>query len=582
VRTMARPLRTGVWVFALACGWIDAPGVAQAVQPPPLAPRDRAGPEPLPRERRPDSDLVVVPLPPTPPTILKVEVRPINLTSALQLAGVQNPELNVARTRILEAAAARQLAAAYFLPSLNPGMNYDSHTGNLQQSDGNILGVNRSAFYIGAGANAVSSGTPTIPGVYEAINLVPGIYNYLAARQTVRQREFETVAVRNQIFLQVAWAYSELLRSEGHRAAQVQAREEVREVTRLVSEYAKTGLSREADANRAAAELTRREADVVAAEGELLVASANLCRLLNVDPSIRLHPTDATVVPQPIVPDPIPVGELVAIGMLNRPELVGQRAAIQAALMQLDAAKALPFSPTTLIGFSAGAFGGGSNLVRPIFSNLGGRTDFDSITYWTLQNLGLGNVAMIRVAGARLKLNEFRQIELLNLVRAQVAEAYAQAHARYAQIGTYENAVRAGYLAFHEDFDRTFAMGAARVRDVLPIELLNSFDLLADARIEYIDAIVDYNRAQFAIYVALGQPPANSLAHPVPTEGVQPSNLPRRAGPPANGGPAPNGGPVPDAAPAPAALPQGGVQPAGLRVPIPPPRNIAEKLKAAG
>ena len=73
-------------------------------------------------------------------------------------------------------------------------------------------------------------------------------------------------------------------------------------------------------------------------------------------------------------------------------------------------------------------------------------------------------------------------------------------------------------------------MGGDRPRDVLPIELLNSFDLLANARVEYVDAIVDYNRAQFAMYVALGQPPANSLAHPVPVEGVVPRNLPPQSG----------------------------------------------------
>ena len=86
-------------------------------------------------------------------------------------------------------------------------------------------------------------------------------------------------------------------------------------------------------------------------------------------------------------------------------------------------------------------------------------------------------------------------------------------HARYAQIGTYEEAVRSGYLAYHEDLDRTLFMGGDRPRDVLPIELLNSFDLLANARVEYVDAIVDYNRAQFAMYVALGQPPGECRWH---------------------------------------------------------------------
>ncbi len=543
-------------VILVSCFWLSqSASLAQQ--------SDAAGPKPAARstldalpeglDQKTPANAVVTP-PVTPPSILGAESQHIDLTTALELANVQNPEFNVARTRILEAAAMRQLAAAYFLPSINPGLNYDSHTGNLQQSDGNILSLNRSAFYVGAGANAVGSGTVNIPGVYYNGNPGAGVFALLASRRTVRQREFESIAVRNQVFLRVTEAYSELLRAEGRRAAQTQARDEARVITRLTADFSKTGLGRAADANRAATQLAHREADIQAAEAEILVASANLCRLLNLDPSIRLHPTDAVVVPQPLVPDPIPVRELIALGMLNRPELAAQRAAIQAALMSLDGAKILPFSPTTLVGFSAGAFGGGSNLVRPIFSGLGGRTDLDAIVYWTIQNLGVGNIALIRAASAQLKVAQFQQVEILNRVRADVAEAYARSHARYAQIAVYEEAVRSGYLAYHQDLERIRGMAAARPRDVLPIELLNSFDLLADARVEYVDAIVDYNRAQFAMYVALGQPPANSLAHPVPVEGVSPGNIPPRGMPEA-------------AAPA--------LNPPQTRQPIPPPRDGA-------
>ncbi len=167
------------------------------------------------------------------------------------------------------------------------------------------------------------------------------------------------------------------------------------------------------------------------------------------------------------------------------------------------------------------------------------------------RNLGVGNIALIRMADAQLKVAQFQQVEILNRVRADVAEAYARAHARYAQIGVYEEAVRSGYLAYHQDLDRIRGMAAARPRDVLPIELLNSFDLLANARVEYVDAIVDYNRAQFAMYVALGQPPANSLAHPVPVEGVSPRNIPPRAMPePAAAAPDRPAGATADSAPA--------------------------------
>jgi hypothetical protein len=109
---------------------------------------------------------------------------------------------------------------------------------------------------------------------------------------------------------------------------------------------------------------------------------------------------------------------------------------------------------------------------------------------------------------------------------------------------------------------------------VLPIELLNSFQLLAGARLDYIDAIVDYNESQFAMYVALGQPPADALARPVPTEGVAPANLPPGAPPPGMISPLPIPA-TPDASQRPASEPppprttavsprRGAVQPAGL------------------
>src|SRR5262249_37552623 len=56
-------------------------------------------------------------VPPSPSTILAPEVVPIDLNTALRLAGVQNPQLMIARQRVVEAAALRQLAAAQFLPS---------------------------------------------------------------------------------------------------------------------------------------------------------------------------------------------------------------------------------------------------------------------------------------------------------------------------------------------------------------------------------------------------------------------------------------------------------------------------------
>ncbi|MBI1918134.1 MAG: TolC family protein, partial [Planctomycetes bacterium] len=321
--------------------------------------------------------------------------------------------------------------------------------------------------------------------------------------------------------------------TEGRQAIAIQTRGEAREVARVTGNFARIGQGRKADADRAAAELDQRNADVLQAEAAVLAASARLCELLDLDPSVRLHAVDGWVVPAPLVPEPIPLAELIAIGLTQRPELAAGQVEIRAALLRLREAKLLPFSPNLVVGFSAGAFGGGSNLVaqgipqpdgtvlrQPRFDSFDARTDFDAVVYWSLRNLGLGNVARVRLARSNLRSSNLEQLETLNRVRAEVAAAHARVHARFAQIETGERAVRSSQEGFREDLERT------RGGEGLPIEVLDSLRLLGRSRYAYLDAILEYNRAQFELYVALGQPPAKFLARPIPASLVPPSPPP--------------------------------------------------------
>jgi outer membrane protein TolC len=456
----------------------------------------------------------------------------IDLASALQLAGVRNPEIMLARERVTETVAIRQFAAAQILPNLNAGMNFDTHSGNLQQSSGHILDVSRSALFVGSGANAIAAGSVNIPGVMWNQNISQGLFTYLVARQTVRQQEFASQATRNQVMLRVSLAYTELLRASGRRAVAIRIRDDAAEIARLTASYARTGQGRQADADRAATELGKRETDLMVAEGELLMASSRLAQLLNLEPTVGLRPAEAWVVPMPLVPEPITLQELIAMAALRRPELSAQRELIQIALLNLRGARVLPFSPTTLVGFSAGTFGGGSNLQPVTFGNFASREDFDVVAFWTLQNMGVGNVAQINLARSRQRQANLRLIETLNAVRLEVANAYARSQVRFAQVGTAERAVRTGIDSFDEDMQR--------IRNVegLPIEVLDSLRLLGRARFEYLDAISEYNMAQFELYVALGQPPANALARRVENPDAPAGGAPRNEMPP----PPPDGG----------------------------------------
>ena len=165
--------------------------------------------------------------------------------------------------------------------------------------------------------------------------------------------------------LQVASAYLELLRGAGRHAVALQVRDDAAEVARVTENFAKTGEGRQADADRAFTELEQRKSDVIQAVNEFEVASARLCQLLSLDPSIRLEPMERQIIPSGMVPEMIPLPELLAIALTQRPELRQQQAAVRAAMLELQHAKMLPFSPQVLIGYSAGTFGGGSNLITP-------------------------------------------------------------------------------------------------------------------------------------------------------------------------------------------------------------------------
>ena len=153
---------------------------------------------------------------------------------------------------------------------------------------------------------------------------------------------------------------------------------------------------------------------------------------------------------------------------------------------------------------------------QPRFGDFKGRTDIDAIAYWSLRNLGVGNKALIDAARARAKSADFEELATLDRVRHEVADAYVRTHARFAEIDVRGRSVLSGADALAEDLIRV------QGREGLPIEVLDSLRRLAGSRRDYLDAIVDYNAAEFDLYVALGNPPADTLARPVPKDVTRP------------------------------------------------------------
>src|SRR6516164_4930190 len=132
---------------------------------------------------------------------------PINLPTALQLAGVRPIDIGLASERIRQAAAQLDRAQVLWLPTINLGVEYSRHDGQIQETPGTVFGTSRSSFQLGAGPVAVFAVTDAI-------------FAPLAERQVVRSREAALQTARNDSLLAVAEAYFNVQQARGESAGQ--------------------------------------------------------------------------------------------------------------------------------------------------------------------------------------------------------------------------------------------------------------------------------------------------------------------------------------------------------------------------
>jgi outer membrane protein TolC len=426
----------------------------------------------------------------------------IGLDMALAMAGADNPTVALALEAVTASQAQLLQAQALLLPTVNAGASFNWHEGKLQSVHGIIRNLDRSSVYAGAGAAAVGAGTVGVPGVRVFVHLGDAFLEPAAARRHVAGRQLDAQATRNSVLLEVATTWFALAGASARLGANRQSEAEFTEIARLTTVQAEAGQGKKADADRARTELLLVQAMGQQIEGEVAVAAADLARLLSVDPSVPL------LAP----PGPLPFLELnspaesleslIQIAIANRPEVAARGADVAVAQTRVRQEAIRPFVPILSAGYSAGGFGGGGNQVDPSFAPLRGRTDFDVSAVWTLQNFGLGNLALTRQRQAQLGEAGAERARVIDQVRAEVAEAHALVEARRHEMEVARRRMETSQRGLSADLTLAKNLG------VLPIALLDSAGQLNHARQDFVLALAGFSQAQLQLFVALGQPPS--------------------------------------------------------------------------
>ena len=544
--SMARPRGTA----RLAGGLLLVAGIATAALgqsariPPPVepAPQQLPPPRPAPEGARTSSPATLefkeLELPDAP----KV---PINMPTALRLAQTANLDIAQAREVVNQARAAEQLAHVGWIPNFNIGSTYTHHEGNIQKTEGNIIKANKDGLFVGGGPSLNWS----LADVY---------FGPLVARQVEAATQAGLQRVNNTTVLAVADAYLNVLLARrrlartGETLLYLTAEQFTVEgqrfkgMLRMMRDFVEVGAQEalRSELARVEVEVLRRQEEQRAALQDFQTATAELARLLRLDPQVGLMPVEDFRFPIPLPGEELasrPVEQLVAFALAGRPELAENRALVLAALARVRNSKFRPLLPNVALAYNWGDFGGSPDPNpggRPGFGpsgeikHMNTRTDLDVSLVWRLRNFGFGDLADRRGFEAAYRQANLRQLQVEDLVVAQVVIAKEEMEGWRDRLNTTRaalfnaNGAPAGpvFSSLRLNFERIRAAGGR------PLEVLDSIRGLSDALEAYGVDVTSYERARFRLLFALGVPP-QSLFDPSATQ---------PAGTAANPAPGPN------------------------------------------
>jgi outer membrane protein TolC len=244
------------------------------------------------------------------------------------------------------------------------------------------------------------------------------------------------------------------------------------------------------------------------------VASADLTRLLRLQPGTLVEPAEEPSLTVSLIDPVTPIDELISIGLTNRPELASYQAVVQAALVRVKQEKRRPLLPTLAVrgvgsntpGLAGGYFGGG---VNDDVQNFGPRFSVDLQAVWEFQNLGFGNRARVREREADSRRALLELLRTQDVVTAEVVQAHAQAQRAAKRLKAAEDGVANAAATAEKNLQglgQTKRAGEQLVLVFRPQEAVAAVSALDQAYRDYYQAVGDFNRAQFRLYRALGHP----------------------------------------------------------------------------
>jgi outer membrane protein TolC len=406
----------------------------------------------------------------------------IDLATVLRLAGAQNLDIQIAGQRLEEARARHRSAVQEFFPWLSPGFVYRRHDGLTQGTDGEIVDVQKHSYSPGAFIAAQADVGAALFRSREASKLVVAAEGGLEAQ-------------RADAILAAVEGYFELARAQAAVGVAEESVRIAREYERQLQRAVEIGLALKGEALRVRTQAERAELALRQALATQGIASARLAEVLRLDPKTPLAPQHAELVPLSLMDADAAVESLVQQALAARPEVKAARARLAASEDAKDGAVIGPLIPSLGASAFLGGLGGGP---RGTLAEFGGSRDYALTINWRIGPGGLFDSGRIRASRARLEAARLEAEKAAQRVTREVVEAWTRVRSLSEQIATAKQGLAAAQETLRLSQERKEFGIAAVLEHVLAEQDLTR------SRNDYITAVAEYDKAQYALLRATG------------------------------------------------------------------------------
>ncbi len=416
------------------------------------------------------------------------QVLPITLQSVLQFAGADNLSVKEWQQRYERAVAAHKFANEWWVPTLYGGFRVQELKGADMNTDGNFfLDLNVQNVWAGAGLNA-------------EFDLGKGVFGTQAAREKATAVRYRSQAEKNNAILEVVQQYFNLQAAQAKLAG-------LREMMALSSNIAtqleaqtEAGLVYKSDLLLAKSNLNHQKIALRQQETELKRNSSRLTNLLNIKGNSTLLVADTALVPVTLIDE----SKLTAApeGVYNlRPEFRSLQSELLALQKEKSALGGGLLLPTLRLGVSDGAFGDlwsptgrDGNPIDKLYNTF----EFNGALLWRVPLNEVFGGGRNRLYKSDIIIHQNKMEQVRNQVREEVQVATAEVLSAKDELEIAREGLGYAREALSQSIERQ------KLRTAKAYEVFQAQEYFMRAQMDFIDAIKNYNQAQYRLYVALG------------------------------------------------------------------------------